>query len=379
MRLGSAIVLGALVLSGASGTASAGEKRRVASRDVALESISSKSGRARASRVGGGEEIAITVDPELQRAAARILAAAKAPSGAVVVSDVKTGRILAWVSHGTEGDLVRKAKYPGASLFKVVTTVALLEAGAVKPTDTVCYGGGETRLEAADIRPGCHPGDHRVRFDQALGKSLNGVFGRGAIKHLTPQKLSDAARLFGIGEAPPLDLPADKTSIVIPGDSLGFARAAAGFGDARMSPLEALFMMQTIANGGERVRLHVTGSPEAVPRVSLGRAFAPETASALTKMLVKTTRSGTSKKAFEPKEGRPAVTVAGKTGTLLYAKPRRLVSWFAGFAPAESPEIAVAVMLANDEKWWRKGNEVARDVFDAWFEAKKRRGPAKSP
>jgi cell division protein FtsI/penicillin-binding protein 2 len=337
--------------------------------DIKLESIKVRDGRAKASGEGT-REVGLTVDPALQAEVDRILDASKAPSGAVVVSDVKTGRILAWASRGNEGDMVRKAKYPGASLFKIVTTTALLESGKVRLGDAVCFQGGESRLSEADIKPGCHSGDNKTAFEFALGRSINPVFGRLAIKHLTPTSLGETARSFGIGAEPPLDLPADKTSIKLPSDDLGFARAAAGFGDAKMSPLQALFMMQTIANGGEKVRLHVTGNAADVPRVSLGQAFKKETADKLVKMLEVTTRSGTSAKAFAPIEGRPRLSVAGKTGTLMFEKPKRLVSWFAGFAPSRKPEIAVAVMLANDEKWWRKGNEVARDVFDAYFELK---------
>jgi cell division protein FtsI/penicillin-binding protein 2 len=71
-------------------------------------------------------------------------------------------------------------------------------------------------------------------------------------------------------------------------------------------------------------------------------------------MLEVTTRAGTSAKAFEPHEGKPDVSVAGKTGTLAYEKPKRLVSWFAGFAPSREPEVAIAVLLANDEKKRRR-------------------------
>jgi cell division protein FtsI/penicillin-binding protein 2 len=45
-----------------------------------------------------------------------------------------------------------------------------------------------------------------------------------------------------------------------------------------------------------------------------------------------------------------------------------MVSWFAGFAPVDSPKIAVAVLLSNDVSWWSKGNQVARRVFEAYFE-----------
>ncbi|NUP04821.1 MAG: penicillin-binding protein [Polyangiaceae bacterium] len=344
-------------------------KRETAKPDVKLESIRVSNGRARAERTDS-TEIGVTVDPAFQRTVDQILDSSKTPSGAIVVSDVKTGRILAWASRGNEGDLVRKAKYPGASLFKVVTAAALLESEKVHLGDTVCFHGGESKLLEEDIKPGCRSQDARVKFELALGKSLNVVFGRLAVQHLDDDTLSKMASSFGIGAPPPLDLPADKTSIRIPEEGLGLARAAAGFGDAKMSPLAALDMMTTIANGGERIRLHVTGRPDGVPRVSLGRVLEKETARDLVRMLEATTRSGTSAKAFAAKEDRPHISVAGKTGTLLYQNPKRLVSWFAGFAPSRDPEIAVAVLLANDEKWWRKGNEVARDVIDAWVRHK---------
>jgi cell division protein FtsI/penicillin-binding protein 2 len=94
------------------------------------------------------------------------------------------------------------------------------------------------------------------------------------------------------------------------------------------------------------------------------------TANALRRMLRVTTTRGTSRKAFRERKGRPNVPAAGKTGTLGVSKPRRLLSWFTGFAPARDPEVAVAVMLANDYKWWRKANQVARDALDAYFESR---------
>ncbi len=334
--------------------------------DVELHHVRLDRKEAHATKSGGGE-IAITVDPELQREVERILEKAKAPSGAIVMSDVRTGRIIAYATRGNEGDMVRSARYPGASLFKVVTAATLLENRLVHPGDVQCFGGGESRLREADVEPGCHPGDQRTRFDKALGKSINGVFARLAVKHLEPNGLEAMARALGMGDTPPFDLWADKSFIKLPQEKLGFARAAAGFGDAKVSPLSALFMMQTIANGGERVRLHVTGNPEGVPRVSVGRAVSKETAVELTRMLEVTTRAGTSRKAFRAMDGRPHLSVAGKTGTLALDQPKRLVSWFAGFAPSKNPEVAISVLLANDEKWWRKGNEVARDALDAYF------------
>lgn len=363
-----AITLAVFTLSAPASGKPAGKVR--GPKDVDLSSIRLEGGRARAPAVPGGDDVALTIDPDLQRAAMRALERSRAPSGAVVVSDVRTGRILVWAAIGSEGDLVRKAKYPGASLFKVVTSAALLDGGEVKPTDVVCFQGGESRLREEDLKPGCHAGDTHIRFDKALGKSINAVFGKLALVHLDQTELDGMSRAFGIGLSPPIDVPAESTTIRIPKDRLGLARAAAGFGRSKMSPLGALDLMQTIANRGERIRLHVTGNAASVPRVSLGRPIEEETAQRLVHMLEVTTRTGTSAKAFEPHEGKPDVSVAGKTGTLAYEKPKRLVSWFAGFAPSREPEVAIAVLLSNDEKWWKKANEVAREVLDAHFERK---------
>jgi cell division protein FtsI/penicillin-binding protein 2 len=316
-------------------------------------------------------QVRTTLDPRLQKAARRILGESRAPAGAVVVSDVRTGRILAWASLGREGDLVRRAVYPSASLFKLVTATALLEAHHVERGTVVCYAGGERKLLEEDVRPGCHPGDQRVAFGKALGRSINGVFARLAVAHLDHDDLVARARDLGLGVAPLVDVQADAGRVSIPADDEGdvaFGRAAAGFHTARISPLAALSMMQTVANGGERVRLHVLGDPDDVARVTEGRAMSAATARALVRMLQVTTRSGTSAEAFREIQGRPNVRVAGKTGTLATTSPSRLVSWFAGFAPSEHPEVAIAVLLANEPKWWRKANEVARDILDAHFE-----------
>jgi peptidoglycan glycosyltransferase len=345
--------------------------------DLDLTSLESDGGGLAARSKNDGQYEDLTIDRELQREVTKVLERSKAPAGAIVMSDVRTGRIIAWVSIGKEGDLVRKAKYPGASIFKVVTAAALLENRYAKPEEVVCYGGGESRLSAADVAPGCHSGDKRIRFGRALGMSINGVFARLALKHLSAEEESTMAGAFGVGKDVPFDLPSERSFVKLPDDPLGFARASAGFGDAKLTPLSALFIMQTVANKGERVRLHIREDARADGRDTDGRAISKGTADELVRMLEVTTRAGTSKKAFREMDGRPNISVAGKTGTLAFEHPKRLVSWFAGFAPSRNPEVAISVLLANDEKWWRKGNEVARDALDAYFALQRQREQAK--
>jgi penicillin-binding protein A len=310
-----------------------------------------------------------TLDPNLQAAAERILSQSRAPAAAIVVSDVHTGRILVWASRGSV-DQVTAPVAPSASLFKVVTATALLEGG-VAPSAEECFTGGEHGINASDIA-GTGRAGVCVPFSQAVGRSINVVIARLALRHLSQTMLRETASNLGFGAPLPIDAIAPASDVVIPDDRLGMARAAAGFWNGHLSPLGALYVMQTIANRGEKIRMHLHRESESNPvaRVSLGTAMRPETADALRRMLETTTTSGTCAKAFRNADGTRAlsgITVAAKTGTLIGGKPTRMYSWFAGFAPSTHPEIAVAVLLADDVTWWMKGNVAGRKMLEAYF------------
>lgn len=321
-----------------------------------------------------GEPVKLTLDPELQRAAEQLLVKARAHEAAIVLSDVHTGRILVWATRGSGHDLVSTPMAPSASLFKVVTAAALLESGKVSRSTRQCYAGGEKKIEAEDLDDDRSRDDRCTTLGSALGHSVNLVFARLALKHLSPAALRSEAEELGIGSELPIDVAVPASTLTIPEDRLGFARAAAGFWNGKLSPLSALFLMQTIANKGQRVELSVV-SDDTEPK-RLGRALRDSTATALTRMLEVTTRSGTSAKVFHREDGTrvfPKMSVAGKTGTLIGGKPSRMYSWFAGFAPSRKPEVAITVLLANDVKWWKKANEIAREMLEVYVEQRGRK------
>lgn len=314
----------------------------------------------------GGAEVKLTLDPDLQRAATRILTNSSAHEGAIVASDVRTGRILAWATRG-DRDYVVAPFAPSASLFKIVTTSALLESGRVNTATRECYEGGEHAIVPADLE---RRGSTCSSLGDALGTSINLVFARLAKKHLSPPEIRRKAAELGFSGAVPIDVNITPSELVIPDDPFGMARASAGFWNGRLSPLGALFAMQTIANDGERVRLAILDRGGPTPRVSAGRAMSVGVAASMTRMLEITTRRGTAAKAFRRPDGTPAlpsISVAAKTGTLIGGKPTRMYSWFAAFAPSTKPEIAITVMLGNDIRWTTKANIVGRQVLEAYF------------
>ncbi|MFO0757475.1 MAG: penicillin-binding transpeptidase domain-containing protein [Byssovorax sp.] len=317
----------------------------------------------------GGSDAKLTLDPALQREAERLLAQAGAHEGAIVASDTRTGRILAWASRGSR-DYVSAAFAPSASLFKLATTAALLQSGKASPSTRECYTGGEHAVEPRDLEG---RGTTCTTLGEALGHSVNLVFARLAKKHLSPDILRKEAQELGLSGEVPIDVAVSPSVVDIPDDPFGMARASAGFWNGRLSPLGALFAMQTIANEGERIRLSVIDHGGPTARVSLGGGIPAPVARSMTQMLELTTRRGTAAKAFTRPDGSralPGIGVAAKTGTLIGGHPSRMYSWFAAFAPSTRPEIAVTVMLGNDLRWRTKANLVGRELLEAYFGAR---------
>jgi len=326
----------------------------------------------------------LTLDPKLQSDVETLLSRSRAPEAAAVVIDVRTGKILAWASVDGQGrDLVAQ---PYASLFKVVTAASLLEDAKVKSQARQCYVGGHRNVFLRDLRPSGAGGATCSTFATALGYSQNMVMAGLAVRHLEPPKLQSMAERLGFNGAVPIDVVVGAGSSRVPSSDEGMARAAAGFGPGTLTPLEAAYMMMVLAREGVRPSVQLVehivgpdGKPKAAPPRSVGpnRAISQATARSLRGMLEVTTREGTAFKSFRDERGRRYLGThcgVGKTGTLSRGKPRRLFSWYAGYAPTNNPEVAVAVMLANEQRWWRKGPEVARDVLRAYFAANRTAG-----
>jgi penicillin-binding protein A len=323
----------------------------------------------------------LTLSTELQRVTQRILRDFALPEAAVVLLDLSEGNVLVWASHVQKGplrDLCVESTAPAASVFKIVTAAALVETAGVPPDIRQCYSGGESRITSADLIDNPKRDRWCATLGEAMGRSVNTVFARLAVKNLTPPTLTSMAQSFGFGEAPPFDVPVGVSDVRIPEDKLGFARTAAGFWNTTLSPFEGAMIAATVANRGETLRpilvqsiTDATGTLyEAPKRAVLRRTIRPDTAAALTAMMETTISHGTSHRAFRDLEGRaflPNISVAGKTGSLTRAQTQQFYTWFVGFAPSRSPEVAISVLAINTPTWRAKANVIARDVLRAYF------------
>jgi cell division protein FtsI/penicillin-binding protein 2 len=339
---------------------------------------------------GGRAEL--TIDLNLQKIADEALAATGAPYAAAVMVSVHDGRVLALAgrssNEGRSIDVATHAWAPAASVFKLVTAAALVEHG-VAPDERVCYHGGVHSVEPDNLKSVRRWDTSCQSLSWAVAKSQNAIIARLAHDHLPPVELERTAHALGFGERLPFDLPVEASSVSLPrGDSLDYARAAAGFWHTTLSPLHGAALAAAIARGGMAAPLHLvekvvdaSGTASHPLRPTHARRELPEAvAQAVAKMMVGTTTFGTARLGFHDKRGRTIlpVPVAGKTGTL----NRRgncsgrvgcggdflAYSWFVGFAPANEPEVAFAVLLGNSSDWRKKAHQVAAEILRAKFE-----------
>jgi penicillin-binding protein A len=336
-----------------------------------------------------GRKVELTLEPKLQRAANGFLKAGRVPEGAVVMADVRTGRVLVWASNVEDGplrDIASEATAPTASVFKIMTGTALVEAG-LGPTTRQCYSGGEHGITAKDMVDDKKRDKWCATLAQAMGRSLNTVFARLAAKNLDREKITNVATRFGYGQELPFDVKIAPSTLTFPDDDLGFARTAAGFWNSTLSPFEGMNIASTVANGGEMIRFYMVSSVKddageiyhgPSQRQVMRHVMDAATADQITTMMESTVESGTSYKSFHDRNGKaylPDVKVAGKTGTLTKAAADGpFYTWFVGFAPSRKPEVAIAVLAANHLKWRTKATNIASDMLRVYFAEKKTPG-----
>lgn len=330
-----------------------------------------------------GNDVVLTIDLALQRAAEDALAGY--PAGAALMVEVQTGRILAMVSIPSfDPDAVNESlpidrdiaqAYPPASTFKLVTALAGLDSGVIDIDDTVTCTGSRTVGKRVLRDMGVHG---TVNFLAAVQQSCNVYFWSVAEK-VGLDRLRAVARDVGFGAETGLGLDGE-----VPGQVVASSRRASddltltlntavGSADVRVTPLQLAMAYAALANGG---RLY---APQLVRRVqtSLGQVLeereplvrrtlaASPAALALLREGMRRAVNQPNGTAFSAHKGR--VTMAGKTGTTEVTRPAAFPhAWFAGWAPADRPQIAVVVLVENGGVGGLVAAPIARAIVDAW-------------
>jgi penicillin-binding protein A len=327
-----------------------------------------------------GHRLFYTVDPILQRRVDLFFRKHRPPYSVFVALEPQTGKILALTDYarvrGEGGSVWQRATYPAASVFKLVTAAGALEKGLLNYDSPVSFRGNLYRLGPQKLSESVRK-DRRTQFDEALGKSNNVVFGRVASNLLGSQALREYSEAFGFNHPIQFDFPVDMSRASIPEGPYDLARCGAGFGEVTLNPLHAALIAATIANQGlmmkpylvEQVEGPNAGKIYEAKREALGQPITTKTSQDLTRMMLRTVEDGTASRIFHRfgKDLLKKMTISGKTGSLTGDNPPGQYDWFVGFAPADQPRIAFAVMIINQDRWRIKGAYVAQEALKAYF------------
>ena len=318
--------------------------------------------------------------------------------GAVVMLDIPSGDVLALADRfvsdhpATEGieregppSIALRNIAPAASIFKILSSAALLDKG-LDPYREYPFVYAKRGLGAKHLKKSI-PGAARANLGMALATSNNGFFARVTDTKLTRDDFSKYVNRFGFNKVIPFPIMTDASTAQVPRNRLERARLSAGFGHSDMTTLHAAIISAAVAGDGRLLRPRLVSrlhGPmgqviDAPIREPIGRAMRRDTARVLKHMMAKTIKKGTARKSFSKWPKRLAhIRVGGKTGTLSRRKPTfTAYTWFVGYAPVDNPEVAIAVMVGNGEKWWQRAVDIARDILAAHFTRKAKRTVAK--
>ncbi len=341
-----------------------------------------------------------TIDKGLQ---SQLQLALQGFTGAIVVLERDTGRILALVSSpGFDPNLFEpsnynsdflltdlltdsrtpllnratQGQYPLGSVFKIITMAAALESGQYTPTSSYYCGSYFTEI------PGLSRADWTVSYQappsgmldlrEGLMRSCNPWFwhiGLDLYNQDLDAQIANMALAFGLGRETGLEqLIEEVGNIPTPINQIDAINLAIGQGDTLVTPLQVARFIAAIGNGGDLLRPQIveqilTASAEVVYKFEVDSEgqlpLRPETLAAIREGLdwaVNKPR-GTAYFRFRNLD----VPIAGKTGTA-EAPPGDPHAWFAGYTKAESqniPDIAVAVVMEHAGE----GSQVAAPLF----------------
>ncbi|MHB1537593.1 MAG: penicillin-binding transpeptidase domain-containing protein [Solirubrobacteraceae bacterium] len=302
--------------------------------------------------------------------------------GGAVAIDPRTGDVLAVAGIGLDG------LQPPGSTFKMVTVTGILESGIAKPETYFPYK-TEAVIEGVKL--------HNAASESCGGTlilsfavSCNSVFSPLGVK-LGAARLVRTAEHYGFNHQP--DIPgAAASTIPQPQDirgELALGSSSIGQGEVLSTPLEMATIAATIADGGIRHEPNELFGEVGKPT----RVSSPQIADEVRTMMIHVVLEGTG----NPTARIPGVVVAGKTGTAELGTPTGCSSeasaagsgsasgsgaasgsgcsatnekentdgWFAAFAPAEHPKLAVGVLMVRDGYGAESAAPVAKEILEA--------------
>ena len=353
--------------------------------------------------------LTLSLSLDLQRAAVRALGTHK---GAVVMLDPRTGEVLALASTPTydasaiadpatsvktfqgllddkDQPLLPRAtigRYVPGSVFKIVTAVAGLGSGAVTADTSYAEQPKSEKdgllVDGYRVRDGHHPetGSKRLDFLDATEVSCNIWYALTGLRTGGAKLVAYADRM-GFDKPIPFDLPTAVSQVTGGGgsepggfaDDVELANAAYGQAETFVTPLQMALVASTVADDGVLMTPHLvtamTGKRSGTRTIGpsrLATVVDPTIAREIKAAMVQAVEGDLGRQ-FTSGAKVPGVTTAGKSGTAELGGTGEPHSWFIGFAPAEAPTVAIAVIVEQGGRGGETAAPIAGDLMARWL------------
>ncbi len=339
---------------------------------------------ANGSRVTG--YVDYTFDPKVHQDLAKVYLRYQPDYACFVALDVETGAILnltSFVKADEKWDnLVMRADYPAASVFKMITAAASLDSGKLKVDSVIPFNGKSTSLYKSQVlRHKETKWTRKPTLKESFARSINPVFAQIGIFKLGKEGLLDYAYRFGFDKPMLTDFHIPESRIGLDlNDQWQIAEAASGYTrDVKLSPIHAAQLAAIVANDGKMVTPYMVDSvtdkngrvlyEPKTPQTG-SQVIKPEAAQAMRKLMQATARSGSARKSFSGLNRYKVyrdMEIGGKTGSLTGMSPRGRHDWFVGYAEKNGRKVAYASLVINKEKWYVRSAYVARQFIYHYF------------
>ncbi len=337
-----------------------------------------------------GDNVITTLDVDLQQTASDALGGRR---GAVIVMEPDTGKILAMISRpeydpntlgadwdflisgeNTEAQLLNRSTqglYPPGSTFKILTILEYIREhpDTWREYTFDCDG----IYECGDYTISCYHGNvhgHQT-LEQAFANSCNGAFAALG-QELDAGAMHDLAEQLLFNQELPLSLAYSKGSFTMNtgADTWEILQTSIGQGNTQITPMHNAMITAAIANGGILMKPYLLERVESSAGEEV-KQFLPESAGSLMTADEAEALSGLMRLVVTEGTGSAvrtdAYSVAGKTGSAEFETGRETHAWFTGFAPAESPRLAVTVVVEEAGSGGQVAAPIARSIFDRYF------------
>jgi cell division protein FtsI/penicillin-binding protein 2 len=325
-----------------------------------------------------------TINTKLQQYITRVLKRSRTLQSAVVVLDPYDGRLYAMVGRDTVGNgenIILKADYPAASLFKIVAAAAALERAGFTPDKTLFFKGRKHTLYKYQLELSKGKYTRKTTFRKAFASSNNSVFGKLGIYHLGQNILNEYADKFQFNRRIAFDLPLEESTIEVPPDSFGLAEISSGFNKKTLiSPLHAALLATVAANRGKMpIPWLVDTVQDNTGKVhyhaeykTLSASVNSKTATVLKILMQDAVRYGTGRKAFRSlrrKKRFKNFDLGAKTGTINDEKDQFKYDWLTAFALDSNggSGICVGILGVHGKILGVRSTELARAIIHYYF------------